>query len=126
LIQLGIFAMAMDLETCSSVFDGLSRKVFGKSKESRSVIASAKKVLRSWTADGVHDPQAFEDVLKTVLGTDKRLFGAPTGPVSGYRCAVVTGSIADAAPVVLGNYNGATPDGPYNGAVSPTNIKLPF
>ncbi|OAP54134.1 hypothetical protein AYL99_11669 [Fonsecaea erecta] len=86
--------MVMELETCSSVFDDLSRKVFGKPNEPRTMIASLNQVLNSWTTDGVHDPEVFEGVLKTVFGNDKRFFGAPSGPVSGYGRGVVASCIA--------------------------------
>ncbi|KAJ9621802.1 hypothetical protein H2204_011718 [Knufia peltigerae] len=125
LIELGIFTVPMDIVACSKLFDEISHTIFGARKNQNSLVASVKKAFRSWTSDGLHDASQYQESLKSVLGPHTRLFGAPHGHTSGYRCAVVTSCIADAKPVLISNYNGLDQDGLCNGKLYISSPQIP-
>jgi hypothetical protein len=106
LIVLGLNALLWSPKHCSTMFDRLSREIFGHKKTEMSPTAIAKRLWRCWVNDKVHDPQAFETALQSIFGRESRLFGPLTKPQTGLKFAVVTSSISDATPFVLSNYNG--------------------
>jgi hypothetical protein len=89
--------------------------MFGKGKETFTMFASAKRAIRCWLTDGVHDAEDFEDALKATFGANTCLFGNPGSAISGSKFAVTTASISDATPFILSNYNGTVSKNRYLG-----------
>lgn len=106
LIVLGLFLRQLGVAQCKSMFDKLSREVFGDHRRNEGgVWRSVRRLLRCWMSDGYYDTAFLETILKQLLGAQQRMFGSRSSTIS-TKVAVVATTISDALPVVLSNYNG--------------------
>jgi hypothetical protein len=93
-------------------FPELARKIFRPASIDTAVnfpiikYASWIRCLMGFLADGQYDGNNLDNILKQVLGSDRRLFDSGTTPCTGSRVAIITSRISDGRACVLANYRG--------------------
>ncbi|PWY96029.1 patatin-like phospholipase [Aspergillus sclerotioniger CBS 115572] len=135
---LGLLKMGWDVQTCSTVFESLARRIFQSRRSSslsqslrsnsggRYLISCFHKWLLWLLYDGCYDSHVFDSALKEAFGEQTRLFDSRAHissrqSSSGTRLGVVAASIAkNTRSFIFGNFN--TPEIVKDGCIKCTQL----
>lgn len=91
-------------------FPSLARQIFASSNcTSRTILSNFRPLLQCLAgvlSDGQYDDRNLENILKSVLGQDRRIFDVGTTSGVCKRIAIITSQISDGKACVLANYRG--------------------